>query len=143
MLYKRLGFDSACVAGFPIETTTSTTTANSFELPVLAKCSLSRLGPLRPYVEGGVALRSLEGVKQTSATICSVCTGPAPVTTSDPSELHHRFTGGVTAGTGLEFRHLFAGVFGEIRYTHWTADPFSASNGLLNSVRNRADLPAG
>ncbi len=71
-LYKRLSFDSAGLA--PI--TATTTTANSWEFPVLAKYGVSKLGPLQPYVEGGVAFRALQGVNQTSVTACLGCAPP-------------------------------------------------------------------
>jgi len=103
---------------------------------------VSKLGPLQPYVEGGVAFRALQGVSQTSRVNCDICTGPARLT-SNPLELSHSLTKGIAAGAGLEFRHLLVGVFGEIRYTRWTADAFSAPNGGLNSTRNQADLLVG
>ncbi|HEY1206692.1 MAG: outer membrane beta-barrel protein [Bryobacteraceae bacterium] len=164
VLYKRLGFDFGssyqetcpldCEAPFP-STTTATTTANSWEIPLLAKHSVGKLGPLQPYVEGGIAFRTVQGVRQTtemSQPVCvSDCNFPAvtwgtqtsTAQTSSPAELNHGFTQGFVAGAGLELRHLRAGVFGEIRYTHWTADAFSAPNGLLKSTRNQADLLMG
>jgi len=139
LLYKRLGFGSATLgpAG-----TTAATTANSFELPLLGKYSVSKLGPLQPYVEGGVAFRTLQGVNQIAESVCPMCAVPLSQT-SHPAELSHTFNKGFAAGAGLEFRHLLVGVFGEIRYTRWTTDAFSAPNGLLNSTRNQADLLVG
>jgi len=149
VLYKRLGFDSDSVTSLPaggaLMNVTSATTANSWELPLLGKYSVSKLGPLQPYVEGGVAFRALQGVQQTTVQTCPGCFTPVASTTqtNSPSELSHSFTKGIAAGAGLEFRHLLVGVFGEIRYTRWTADAFSASNGGLNSTRNQADLLVG
>lgn len=139
VLYKPLSFDSATLGP---AATTATTKANSFEFPLLAKYSVSKLGPLQPYVEGGVAFRTLQGVSQTSQSVCPQC-AVILIQTSHPAELSHSFTKGYAAGAGLEFRHLLLGVFGEIRYTHWTANAFSAPDGLLNSVRNQADLLVG
>jgi hypothetical protein len=143
-LYKRLGFDS--VQTFAATTlTTSSTTANSWEVPLLAKYSLSAPKPLRPYVEAGVSFRALQGVLQKSpfwdCLLCDLVRGPTQ--TNDPAELSHRFTQGLSAGAGLELRHGALGVFGEIRYTYWTADAFSAPIGVLNSSRNQADLLVG
>jgi opacity protein-like surface antigen len=149
LLYKRLGFnsDSSAVvpAGGGVLTATSATTANSWEFPLLGKYSVSKLGPLQPYVEGGIAFRTLQGVQQTTAELCPDCLLPVNQTTqtNSPAELSHRFNKGFAAGAGLEFRHLLVGVFGEIRYTRWTADAFSAPDGLLNSTRNQADLLVG
>ena len=139
VLYKRLNFDSTGLA--PI--TTTTTTANSWEFPLLGKYGVSKLGPLQPYVEGGVAFRTLQAVNQTSVSPCLQCATPFTQSTSHPAELSHSFTKGIAAGAGLEFRHLLIGVFGELRYTRWTADAFSAPNGGLNSTRNQADLLVG
>jgi opacity protein-like surface antigen len=149
LLYKRQGFDSAASGCLPASIgytkIIDATTANSWEIPLLAKYSLGKLGPLRPYVEGGVTFRALQGVQQQkSEYIClASCTLFDSTQTGNPAELSHKFTNGITAGAGLEFRHLLAGVFGEIRYTRWTADAFSAPDGGLNSTRNQADLLVG
>jgi hypothetical protein len=144
-LYKRLGFDSAEVYGGILALTTASTTANSWEVPLLAKYSLSKPKPLRPYVEAGVAFRTLQGVLQKSpfwqCLFCDLVRGP--IQTNDPAELSHRFTQGLAAGAGLELRHGALGVFGEIRYTYWTADAFAAPDAVLNSARNQADLLVG
>lgn len=139
LLYKRLGFASATLGP---AATTAATTANSWELPLLGKYSVSKLGPLQPYVEGGVAFRTLQGVKQIVQSVCPMCAAPLSQS-SHPAELSHSFNKGFAAGAGLEFRHLLVGVFGELRFTHWTADAFSAPDGLLNSTRNQADLLVG
>jgi len=149
VLYKRLGFGFDYIIAAPAGSTggstdTTATTANSWEIPLLAKYSVGKLGPLRPYVEGGIAFRTLQGVQQTTEQLCPSCDIPANQTqTTSPAELNHGFTQGFVAGAGLELRHLLAGVFGEIRYTHWTADAFSAQDGLLKSTRNQADLLVG
>jgi len=141
LLYKRLGFNYISVGtltGTALSATeTGGATANSWEIPLMAKYRVSKLGPLQPYVEGGVAFRDLQGVNQTSAAT------PIPELIP-PGALRQRFTKGVTAGAGLEFRHLLLpGVFGEIRYTRWTADAFSSPLGGLNSAPNQADLLVG
>ncbi len=159
VLYKRLGFDSATYAyglivngqQWRVLEATGATTANSWEIPLLAKYGLRKLGPLQPYVEGGVAFRTLRGITQTSLTFdnpvplvrTASLLSAASQTASHAAELSHSFTEGIAAGAGLEFRHLLVGVFGEIRYTRWTADAFSAPDGLLNSTRNQADLLVG
>lgn len=141
LLYKRLGFNyisGGTLTGTGLAATeTGGATANSWEIPLMAKYRVSKLGPLQPYVEGGVAFRNLQGVNQAPATT------PIPQLVP-PSALSHSFTKGVTFGAGLEFRHLLLpGVFGEIRYTRWTADAFSGPLGGLNSARNQADLLVG
>jgi len=148
VLYKRLGFTSESVDLLPAGaqmTVTGATTANSWEIPLLGKYSMGKLGPLQPYVEGGISFRTLQGVQQTIMQVCPECLTPVTQTTqtNSPAEVSHKFTKGVTAGAGIEFRHLLVGVFGEIRYTRWTADAFSAANGALNSTRNQADLLVG
>ena len=139
LLYKRLAFDFASLSPAG---SVGTTTANSWEFPLLAKYGVSKLGPLQPYVEGGVSFRQLQGVNQTARSICPEC-AITSTQTSHPAELSHSFTKGITAGAGLEFRPLLLGVFGELRYTRWTADAFSAPDGGLKSVRNQAELLLG
>jgi hypothetical protein len=146
-LYKRVGFDSFIpVTPLLFGPTWNNTRANSFEFPVMAKYRLSKLGPLQPYIEGGVSFRTLEGATETLTTGCAECPqGAAPVTAT-PSPvygLNHSFTKGITAGAGLELRHLPVGAFGEVRYTRWTAEAFSDPRGGLNSLRNQADLLVG
>ncbi len=139
VLYRRLGYDFFSVAGFT--TTWAPTTANSWEIPLLAKYRFGKLGPVQPYVEGGFAFRTIQGARQRSVTV-----GPAAgssMTTSHPAELSNRFTQGIAAGGGIEIRHRPVVFFGEVRYTHWTADAFSTSYDLLKSVRNQADLLVG
>jgi hypothetical protein len=164
VLYKRLGFDSTYVPlplinnviciSCPQTLITSATTANSFEFPVLAKYRIGKLGPLRPYVEGGVAFRTIQGMKQVSQTstinpcvsVCPVVPAPTTGSTTGPGgELSHSFTKGVTAGAGVEFQHfpLPVGVFGEVRYTRWTAEAFAAPSGGLTSLKDQADVLVG
>jgi opacity protein-like surface antigen len=140
VLYKRLGFDylsAGVLTGTALAASvTGSGTANSWEFPLLAKYGVGSRGPLQPYVEAGVVLRHLQGVSETNSTTAVPQIIPA-------SALSHSFTPGFTAGAGLELRHRLAGVFGEIRYTRWTQDAFSAPEGGLNSARNQAELLLG
>ncbi len=139
VLYKRLGYDSITTA--PI--TTSHTTSNSWEFPLLAKYSFNSVGPLRPYVDGGIAFRHLQGVSQTTTGACLQCVTPLASTTDHPAELSHSFTKGVALGLGLEFAAPLVHVFGEIRYTRWTQEAFTAPAGGLDSTKNQADFLVG
>jgi hypothetical protein len=85
VLYKRLDFNGA---SSPPEGTISATHSNSFEFPLLGKYGVSKLGPLQPYIEGGVAFRFLQGVSQTSRVNCATCTDLLRQT-SHPLELSH------------------------------------------------------
>jgi hypothetical protein len=143
LLYRRLGYDSATSRiGAAM---TAATTGNAWETPLVAKYRLRSGGLLDPYIEGGISFRTLQGLHQTVVHVCTGCLDQTPtVTTTDhPAELQNSVTKGIVAGAGLEFRHLLAGLFGEIRYTRWTSDAFSSTDGLLVSTRNQADLLVG
>jgi opacity protein-like surface antigen len=141
-LYKRLDYSST---GNLVDVfTTSRTTGNSWEFPLLLKYRLTS-GPIKPYVEGGVSFNRLSGFEQfTQRTFFP----GSRVTTSTgaPSELMNDFRSGLALGAGLDVHALVFHVAPEIRYTHWTRDTFRdlcCSGTALRSNDNQAEFLLG
>ena len=113
---------------------TATTTANAWEFPLVAKYKFSgRLA--RPYIEGGVAWDSLQGVTQ---TVAAAATAFAP-----PSIRQKTTVSGFVIGGGIDVKALFIHVSPEIRYTRWGAEHFLDPNGGFHSNRNQAEFLVG
>jgi opacity protein-like surface antigen len=103
--------------------TLSTQTANSWEFPVLGKYKLLG-GPIRPYIEGGVAFSRLTDIP-------------------DVVELKNRNNYGVVLGGGVEFHLGIIRITPEIRYNGWTLRNFTTPLGQLQSNRNQAAVLVG
>lgn len=119
------------------------TTANAWEFPLLLKYRLPAEGPLRPFVDGGLAWDTLQGVKQVITT-GNLSTGTHTTTsTSNPSELNDTTTRGIVLGGGLDIHALFIHVLPEVRYTRWGARHFLDPNGGIHSNQNQAEFLLG
>jgi opacity protein-like surface antigen len=142
LLYKRLGYDSA--TSRLGASSISSTTANSWELPILAKYHLRAKGTLNPFVGAGISFHKATGVNQNTQT--KLVTFP-PVTrfsTTDlPTELIRKSNRGFVAAAGLEIKVPLLRITPEIRYTHWGSDLFNDVSGLLHSNSNQADFLLG
>jgi opacity protein-like surface antigen len=93
-----------------------------WEFPLLAKKSLFG-GPIRPYIEGGVALSHLS--------------------VNDVLELNHRNNYGIVLGAGVSLHLGAVRVTPEIRYNGWAFQSFSSPFGGLHSNRNQATVLVG
>jgi opacity protein-like surface antigen len=96
--------------------------ASVWEFPLLAKKSLFG-GPIRPYIEGGVALSHLS--------------------VNDVLELNHRNNYGIVLGAGVSLHVGPIRVAPEIRYNGWAFQDFSSPFGGLHSNRNQATVLVG
>jgi len=136
-LYKRLGYDYDQFAG-PGSPTTTRTTANSWEFPVLGKYALFG-GPLRPFIDAGANFRHISGVDQIRSGISAlnIPVNPAP-------EFHKDTDVGFTFGAGLELKLGIMRITPEFRYTRWGSenfrDPVAA---LLRTNKNQGDFILG
>ncbi len=142
VLYRRLNYNStSLVTGILAGTTV---TGNAWEFPLVLKYKFKGVPLLHPYIESGIAFRTFSGLDQ---VIRSTIPGSAAVTTSakngDLAEKKDTFNKGLVFGAGLEFHPPLVRISPEIRYTHWTSDPFRSSDGLLRSVRNQAQVLIG
>jgi opacity protein-like surface antigen len=127
-IYKRLEYTSS---PFGFTSFQASTTANSWEFPLLAKRSFSS-GIGRIFGNGGVSFRHV-GASTTSAS------GAFQTT----QELTNPWSTGVVAGGGMEFAYGSIHISPEVRYTRWGTANFNSSNGVLNSNLNALDVLIG
>ncbi len=130
-LYKHLNYVSH---PFGFNTFQATTRANSWEFPVLVKRYL--LGEtIRPFGDVGVSFRHVGG-----STTFSNGTFQA---TQEPPELGRSWSTGFVAGGGVDLAYGPVHVSPEVRYTRWTKENFTSSNGVLGSNLNSVDILIG
>jgi opacity protein-like surface antigen len=130
-LYKRLEYVSF---PFGFNSFQASTTANSWEFPLLLKRSFLS-GISRPFGDVGASFRHVGGTTTFSNTAFQA--------TQDPLELTHSWSTGVVAGGGVDFSYGSIHVSPEIRYTRWGTANFNSSNGVLGSNLNSLDLIIG
>ncbi len=136
-LYKRLGYDYNQFAG-PGSPTFTSTTANSWEFPVLGKWAVLP-GPVRPFVDFGANFRHISGVDQIqdTASAVGVRVGTVP-------EFHKTNDIGAAFGAGVEFKIGWLRVSPEFRYTRWGSENFNDPVGtLLRTNKNQGDFMLG
>jgi opacity protein-like surface antigen len=142
-LYRHLNYASnSGSTGVTTVVSSSSTTGNTWEFPLLAKY---RFGAkiVRPYVEGGVAWDTLQGLKQTILTKVLASGSTTTSSTSSPSELNKNTTTGFVIGAGVDIHALVIHITPELRYTRWGAKQFLDPNGLLQSNQNQAEFLVG
>ncbi len=128
-LYRRNGF-TYYTSGFGFGTpfyvppTINRATLNDWQFPFLGKYE-RKLGPLSPFVDGGVVFRHLSTGK-------SVLFRP-----DDPN------TTGFAVGGGVSLNLLLVRLTPEIRYTHWFTAPFHNGDLAVLSTTNQADFLLG
>jgi opacity protein-like surface antigen len=136
-LYRRLGFDYNQFGGAGSPTFASTT-ANSWEFPVLGKWAILP-GPVRPFVDFGANFRHLSGVGQIRSTAAAVNVSISPV-----PEFHKDTDIGATFGAGLEFKIGWLRLTPEFRYTRWGSENFRDPVAvLLRTNKNQGDFMLG
>lgn len=143
-LYHRQGFFSS----FYHDTVyyTSRERDNSWEFPVLLKYKL-RFAVLHPFVEAGVAPRTISGrVAETSQTDLSTPVGPPPP--FGPSvPVSYSPSVGFVAGGGLQFNLGNLGLAPQVRYTRWATAPvgglFYSLGSTYSSNQNQVDVLVG
>ena|ERR1700733_10781290 len=136
-LYKRLGFDYNQFGG-PGSPTFTSTTANSWEFPVLGKWAVLP-GPVRPFIDFGANFRHISGIDQIKSTAAAV-----NVNVSSVPEFHKDFDIGATFGAGVEFKVGWLRVSPEFRYTRWGTENFrDPVSDLLQTNKNQGDFMVG
>lgn len=136
-LYKRLGYEYNQFGG-PGSPTTTRTTANSWEFPVLGKWAVFP-GPVRPFIDFGANFRHISGVDQIrdTASAVNVIVNPVP-------EFHKDFDIGATFGAGVEFKAGWLRLTPEFRYTRWGSENFrDPVASLLRTNKNQGDFLIG
>jgi opacity protein-like surface antigen len=134
ILYRRFNYNgNGTLAGV---VTSSSTTSNAWEFPLLAKYRFS-MKIVHPYVDAGVAWDTLSGLTQT------ITKNFTTTTTSTPVELNTTATRGFVMGGGLSVKLLVIHLSPEIRFTRWGAQHFIDPNGLLHSNLNQGEFLLG
>lgn len=112
----KFNFQSPALIGLPREI--STTTASSWQFPLLLKYRFGRR-LLRPYIEGGVAAYHIGNVKQVGQTITQL---PSQVSTALSRVGSSFINGGGVIGGGVELKLGLLRIAPEIRFTRWAID---------------------
>ena len=138
-LYRRLHYNASALG---VDTfSTSKTTGNRWEFPLLAKYRFpSKV--VRPFIEAGVAWDTLTGLEQTVTTTLAPGRLGSTSSTSNPPELNQNTTMGFVVGGGVDI-HLFLHISPEIRYTRWDAQQLRDPLSLLQSNQNQAEFLLG
>jgi hypothetical protein len=118
--------------------------ANSWEFPILLKYRLP-LPRVKPFVEVGLAPRSISGTISESGVNVNVLTGQqTPFSSSSKTDWSNSV--GVITGVGVQFGVGRLRVSPEARYTHWTSTPISGtfSDGpSFYSTQEQVDILVG
>jgi len=97
----------------------------------------------RPYIEGGVAWDTLQGLTQDITRTVIPTKTTTTTSTSSPAELHKSTTTGFVLGAGVNVKLLVIHISPEIRYTRWGAKHFLDPNGGFGSNQNQAEFLVG
>jgi opacity protein-like surface antigen len=136
-LYKRVGYQYQATGPF-VQTST---VADSWEFPVLGKWEITG-GHLRPFVDAGVSIRHLSGIKQVRRTISGATVNQIEL--SDAIEFNKSTDVGLAAGFGVAFKLGRVRISPELRYTRWGGENLrDPVNSLLRTNRNQGDFLLG
>jgi opacity protein-like surface antigen len=139
-LYRRFHYGS--VGNLVDVLVTTNTSSGAWEFPIVAKYKFK--APIaRPYIEGGIAWDTLQGLKQDVVRTVVPTKTTTTTSTSSPAELQKSTTTGFVLGVGLDVKALFIHLSPEIRYTRWGAKHFIDPGGLLNSNQNQGEFLVG
>src|SRR4051812_23179172 len=120
-LYRRFNYNGVFSGTL---TSTSSTSGSAWEFPILAKYRFPT--PIaRPYIAGGIAWETLQGLKQDVRTTLA---NAGITSTNTPAELQHKNTTGFVLGFGLDVHALVIHISPELRYTRWGAQHFLDQN---------------
>jgi hypothetical protein len=118
--------------------------ANSWEFPIVLKYKLP-VSKVKPFVEVGVAPRSISGTISESGVNVNLLTGQlTPFSGSSKTDWSNSL--GVVAGGGVQFGVGRLRVSPELRYTHWTSAPINGFFGdgpSYYSTQEQVDVSIG
>jgi opacity protein-like surface antigen len=136
-LYKRIGYQYEATG----PTVTASTVANSWEFPLLGKFEILP-GPVRPFVDLGVSVRNLSGIRQIRQTIAGATFNRVEL--NNAVEFNKRNDVGLTGGFGVAFKMGRVRISPEFRYTRWGGENLrDPINALLRTNRNQGDFLLG
>ncbi|HXB70027.1 MAG TPA: outer membrane beta-barrel protein [Candidatus Acidoferrales bacterium] len=141
ILYRHFSYTgSGGTTGITTAFLNSSTTANAWEFPLLAKYRFPGK-IIHPYVDGGVAWDTLSGLTQAvTSTVAGITSRSS---SGNPPELANSTSRGFVLGAGISVKALVVRISPEIRYTRWGARHFLDANGLLSSNQNQAEFLLG
>ena len=138
-LYKRFGFDGQSESAG--STTLTRTRGNSWEFPLLAKFEVVP-GPVRPFVDAGVSIRHITGIKQVRQVITAGTFSSVEV--NNPPEFNKATDVGLAFGAGIALKLGRLRISPELRYTRWGGENLrDPVNALLHTRRNQGDFLIG
>jgi Outer membrane protein beta-barrel domain len=136
-LYKRLGYQYEATG----PSVYSKTVANSWEFPLLAKFEILP-GPVRPFIDAGVSLRHLTGIRQIRQTLSGATLNQVEI--NNAVEFNKRNDLGLVFGFGVAFKLGPVRISPELRYTRWGGENLrDPVNALLRTNRNQGDFLLG
>jgi Outer membrane protein beta-barrel domain len=137
-LYTRLGFDNRILlpsASYQV------TRANDWQFPVLGKFEIAP-GPVRPFVDLGVNIRHVSGIKQFRQVVSAATLQSVEVNSA--AEFNKGTDLGITAGFGIAFKAGPVRMSPEFRYTYWGGEAFrDPAASLLHTNRNQGTFLLG
>ena len=136
LLYKRLGYQYDQLLGE--QTFDSTTVANSWEVPILAKF-LILPGPVKPFLSAGGAFRHISGIGQLR-NVVNAGLAPVSVRLNSATEFNRRNDIGAVFGGGVEFKIKRVRITPEFRYTRWGSESFRDRRHLFGRVESYASI---
>jgi opacity protein-like surface antigen len=142
VLYRHFNYQESSQAVDLVST--SSTTGNAWEFPLLGKYRFLRTKLMRPYVDAGIAFDTLSGLSQTvQNTLIAGSNSTTTTSTGPPSQLQNSTTRGYVFGGGIDIKFLVIHIQPEIRYTRWGAEHFFDVSGLLHSSENQGEFLLG
>jgi opacity protein-like surface antigen len=137
-LYRHFSYDLYT----PYYVTNFHTFGSSWEFPLLLKARFG-VRSVKPYVDGGISLDTLNGLRQTITTVNGSTQQVFSTTpTGNPNELKSTTILGFVIGAGVDI-HAVAHLMPEIRYTRWNSAHFAILNGRPLSNQNQLELLVG
>lgn len=151
VLYKRLGYDIiSSTSAIPVIYEHTWTTANSWEIPVMATYRAGRVLGLTPRFLAGISFRTVTGASTIGQCVpnapaySSLCVTTEPNRQVTDPHLSNRSSIGATFGAGIEKRLGPLRLTPEFRYTRWRADAGSERPFVeLRSNPNQLDFLFG
>ena len=135
-LYRRLHYNGS---GFVDNAfTSSRTTANNWEFPLLFKYRIPT-EVVKPYIDAGIAWNTLTGIRQTASNAASTVSSAF---NGNPPELHRNVSEGFVVGVGVDV-HVLLHISPEVRYTRWGSALLQDANGILQTKRDQAEFLVG
>jgi hypothetical protein len=142
-LYKRFGFDAVGTSSSFTRVATqvrveSSTTGNSWEFPFLGRLYL-RHG----FVQAGVLVRHLSGIREAGRRAITISGGQGSTTEfvdDAPMTMNRRTSFGVSAGGGVEFRPGRFRLAPEVRITRWDTERTSSGPAASRLARTQVDV---